>query len=74
VTSSWFFLSTLNYDARSTTHQIYKTMKSAKMKNRGNMHCLEESFQQNCECIINKRNTHEHRQNCIYHSDRRERL
>jgi len=21
VTSSWFFLSTLNYDARSTTHQ-----------------------------------------------------
>ena len=24
MTSSWFFLSTLNYDARSTTHQIYK--------------------------------------------------
>ena len=24
VTSSWFFLSTLNYDARSTTHQIHK--------------------------------------------------
>jgi len=23
VISSWFFLSTLNYDARSTTHQIY---------------------------------------------------
>jgi len=23
VTSSWFFLSTLNYDARSTTYQIY---------------------------------------------------
>jgi hypothetical protein len=23
VTSSWFFLSTLNYDAQSTTHQIY---------------------------------------------------
>jgi hypothetical protein len=23
VTSSWFFLSTLNYDAWSTTHQIY---------------------------------------------------
>ena len=23
MTSSWFFLSTLNYDARSTTHQIY---------------------------------------------------
>jgi hypothetical protein len=23
VTSSWFFLFTLNYDARSTTHQIY---------------------------------------------------
>jgi len=22
VTSSWFFLSTLNYDARSTTHQM----------------------------------------------------
>jgi len=26
VTSSWFFLSTLNYDARSTTHQINKMM------------------------------------------------
>ena len=26
VASSWFFLSTLNYDARSTTHQIYITM------------------------------------------------
>ena len=24
MTSSWFFLSTLNYDARSATHQIYK--------------------------------------------------
>ena len=24
MTSSWFFLSTLNYDARSTTHQINK--------------------------------------------------
>ena len=24
MTSSWFFLSTLNYDARSTTHQIYR--------------------------------------------------
>jgi len=23
VTSSWFFLSTLNYEAQSTTHQIY---------------------------------------------------
>ena len=23
MTSSWFFLSTLNYDARSTTHQIF---------------------------------------------------
>jgi hypothetical protein len=23
VTSSWFLLSTLNYDARSTTHQIH---------------------------------------------------
>jgi len=23
VTSSWFFLSTLNYDARPTTHQIH---------------------------------------------------
>jgi len=32
VTSSWFFLSTLNYDARSTTHQIYLvwTHKAAK--------------------------------------------
>ena len=26
MTSSWFFLSTLNYDARSTTHQISKTV------------------------------------------------
>jgi len=26
VTSSWFFLSTLNYDARSTTHQIDKLL------------------------------------------------
>ena len=25
MTSSWFFLSTLNYDARSTTHRIYYT-------------------------------------------------
>ena len=25
MTSNWFFLSTLNYDARSTTHQINKT-------------------------------------------------
>ena len=24
MTPSWFFLSTLNYDARSTTHQIFK--------------------------------------------------
>jgi len=24
VTSSWFFLSTLNYNARSTAHQIFK--------------------------------------------------
>ena len=24
MTSSWFFLSTLNYDARSATHQIQK--------------------------------------------------
>ena len=23
MTSTWFFLSTLNYDAQSTTHQIY---------------------------------------------------
>ena len=26
MTSSWFFLSTLNYDARSTTHQICRTV------------------------------------------------
>ena len=26
MTSSWFFLSTLNYDARSTTHQIYEKL------------------------------------------------
>ena len=24
MTSSWFFLSTLNYDARSTTHQLFE--------------------------------------------------
>jgi len=28
VTSSLFFLSTLNYDARSTTHQIYPLFSS----------------------------------------------
>ena len=28
MTSSWFFLSTLNYDARSTTHQIMDLYKS----------------------------------------------
>jgi len=27
VTSSWFFLSTLNYNARSTTHQIIPQIK-----------------------------------------------
>jgi hypothetical protein len=26
VTSSWFFLSTLNYDAQSTTHQIFNVI------------------------------------------------
>ena len=26
MTSSWFFLSTLNYDARSNAHQIYKSV------------------------------------------------
>ena len=26
MTSSWFFLSTLNYDARSTTHQIKRVL------------------------------------------------
>ena len=30
MTSSWFFLSTLNYDARSTTHQIYCTEAAGK--------------------------------------------
>ena len=30
MTSSWFFLSTLNYDARSTTHQIYRKDSSLK--------------------------------------------
>ena len=35
VTSSWFFLSTPNYDARSTTHQIYNTeyFENWKLKN-----------------------------------------
>ena len=28
MTSSWFFFSTLNYDARSTTHQILKAVPS----------------------------------------------
>jgi len=28
VTSSWFFLSTLNYDARSTTHQNSVTVQA----------------------------------------------
>jgi len=26
VTSSWFFLSTLNYDAQSNTHLIYRCL------------------------------------------------
>ena len=29
VTSCWFFLSTLNYDARPTTHQIFKNQHKA---------------------------------------------
>ena len=35
VTSSWFFLSTPNYDARSTKHQIYNTeyFENWKLKN-----------------------------------------
>ena len=28
MTSGWFFLSTLNYDARSTTHQINIDLKN----------------------------------------------
>jgi len=31
VTSGWFFLSTLNYDARSTTHQICKGVLFSKL-------------------------------------------
>ena len=32
MTSSWFFLSTLNYDARSTTHQIRNQVEKATIK------------------------------------------
>ena len=33
MTPSWFFLSTLNYDARSNTHQIYLTIEIQRMWN-----------------------------------------
>ena len=32
MTSSWFFLSTLNYDARSTTRQLYEECQSYDVK------------------------------------------
>jgi len=32
VTSSWFFLSTLNYDARSTTHQMHIKVQALRWK------------------------------------------
>ena len=47
MTSSWFFLSTLNYDARSTTHQIYRirdlTAANA-MKETNQQHCVWMPF------------------------------
>jgi len=41
VTSIWFFLSTLNYDARSTTHQICYDHSTRKMKS-GLRHICED--------------------------------
>jgi len=41
VTSSWFFLPTLNYDARSTTHQIHISML---LKSRSSLTCFRASF------------------------------
>ena len=40
VTSSWFFLSTLNYDARSTTHQI-KTYNIGDIDTDANRYCYQ---------------------------------
>ena len=40
VTSSWFFLSTLNYDARSTTHQIVFSISPAEILRAVNNVCL----------------------------------
>ena len=39
MTSTWFFLSTLNYDARSTTHQIYNLIVSLQSCNRTRKLC-----------------------------------
>ena len=41
VSSSWFFLSTLNYDARSTTHRIYHLLCSEQSTNG---HCLQSKW------------------------------
>ena len=35
MTSSWFFLSTLNYDARSTTHQILHKIEASSINKMG---------------------------------------
>ena len=65
MTSSWFFLSTLNYDPRSTTHQIYiisyfmkfRTTLSAGahkcfQKSRGHIIILGAWIFVCCECFV----------------------
>jgi len=47
VTSSWFFLSTLNYDARSTTHQNCKNIKRKAPLCNGNIHVNQECQETN---------------------------
>ena len=42
MTTIWFFLSTLNYDARSTTHQIYKHLIVASCWFSFSSHCADE--------------------------------
>ena len=50
MTSSWFFLSTLNYDARSTTHQILKLQSLMSKSLQGHKSCVSR--------IMRRRNQH----------------
>jgi len=63
VTSSWFFLSTLNYDARSTTHQILfynrNTLAGAVNKAHGDLrHILANNVLKPGKCRVNIRLGH----------------